>query len=935
MIQIVSNCRSFLLTALALGCWLMTSPAAWAQKIPLKHEIYNDWQSFDDITVSPDGQWLHYQINPAKGDGTWFVVGSDNLSRDSFPRVKEAQYVEVAQAFALRLSPFYDSLRLAKLAKVKKEKLPQDSLVIWYPTSGEQLAYANLSAFSVPEAGNWLAFTTKMPKDTTKKKKGKKTKGAKDNKLLTLLNVSTKEEQQFENVRSFKLSPKGETALFVHQPVDTLDSLSVMVWRPSGSETVIGLPTAQVKRLASSDRGDQFAFLATTDTSEQPIFKAYLVHATSADYQEISADLSEDMVASPAYTPNFSKSGERLFFEAIDRPDPLPEDTLLKEEKMSVDVWTWHDRRLQPQQLVELNNDKERGVRMYWDGERERIVQIGQPSFARLSIELEGDAPFALAYDNTAYQMESSWNSPGRRDVYMIDMTSGENKLIISANAYGADLSPGGEYLVYYKTEDRNYWVYDVESQEHRNLTGSLSVNFYDEEFDEPMDPYPYRGLTYLSESEVVINDRYDLWKFDLAKAGKPENLTKGWGRAHEVRLRTIKVDQDSDYLGDSLLIQGASERTKAEVGFWYDRRKAFNPEKSEKLFEGPFRVSALSAHNQGKHLTYQKMTFRDQPTLFWSRDGGASTKAAVAIDQINPEALDTYRWGEVSLVEWDQAEDDHRQGLLYIPDGIAPGEKVPMLIYFYEVLSQRRYYNYPVSPSRSTINIPWYVSNGYAVFVPDIRYQTGQPGPDALATIMSGTDAVLSQFDMIDSTKMALQGQSWGGYQVAYMITQTNRFAAAMAGAPVSNMTSAYGGIRWGSGRSRMFQYERTQSRLGTTLWEDTERYMRNSPLFYLPQVETPVMMMHNDADGAVPWYQGIEMFVSLRRLRKPVWMVVYNDEAHNLRRWPNRVDLSIRMAQFFDYYLKGKPMPIWMKEGVPALVKGKETGYEMEMER
>jgi dipeptidyl aminopeptidase/acylaminoacyl peptidase len=176
----------------------------------------------------------------------------------------------------------------------------------------------------------------------------------------------------------------------------------------------------------------------------------------------------------------------------------------------------------------------------------------------------------------------------------------------------------------------------------------------------------------------------------------------------------------------------------------------------------------------------------------------------------------------------------------------------------------------------------------------------------------------------------MAIQGQSWGGYQVAYLITRTSMFKAAGAGAPVSNMTSAYGGIRWESGMSRQFQYEQTQSRVGRDLWNGIELYMENSPLFKLPNVTTPVLIMHNDNDGAVPWYQGIEMFMGLRRLGKPAWLLEYNDEAHNLRQRRNRKDLSIRLQQFFDYYLKGEPEPAWMKDGVPTAKKGYYFGYE-----
>ena len=252
------------------------------------------------------------------------------------------------------------------------------------------------------------------------------------------------------------------------------------------------------------------------------------------------------------------------------------------------------------------------------------------------------------------------------------------------------------------------------------------------------------------------------------------------------------------------------------------------------------------------------------------------------------------------------------------------------MMVYFYERNSDGLHNYRTPAPSRSTINIPYFVSNDYLVFVPDIKYEIGLPGPSAFNCIIPGVQAVIAKGG-VDVENMAIQGQSWGGYQVAYLITQTNMFKAAGAGAPVVNMTSAYGGIRWGTGMSRMFQYEQTQSRIGGTLWEKPLYYLENSPLFMMDRVQTPVLIMHNDEDGAVPWYQGIEMFMALKRLNKPAWLLQYNGEDHNLTQRKNAKDLSVRLSQFFDHYLKGAPAPLWMSEGLPAVEKGKTLKYDL----
>ncbi len=289
------------------------------------------------------------------------------------------------------------------------------------------------------------------------------------------------------------------------------------------------------------------------------------------------------------------------------------------------------------------------------------------------------------------------------------------------------------------------------------------------------------------------------------------------------------------------------------------------------------------------------------------------------------------YNWGTAELYSWTSFTGIPLQGILYKPEDFDPTKKYPVMIYFYEKHSDELYRWFAPAPSRSTINIPFFVSRGYVVFTPDIHYTVGQPGRDAYNAIVAGAES-LAENSWVDKENMAIQGQSWGGYQVAYLVTQTNMFKAAGAGAPVSNMTSAYGGIRWESGRSRQFQYEQTQSRIGSTMNDSLQLYIENSPLFFANRVETPLLIMHNDKDGAVPWYQGIELFMTLRRLGKPTWLLQYNDEAHNLVQRRNSKDLSIRLQQFFDHYLKGDPAPVWMTRGVPTLQKGKTWGYELD---
>jgi dipeptidyl aminopeptidase/acylaminoacyl peptidase len=345
-------------------------------------------------------------------------------------------------------------------------------------------------------------------------------------------------------------------------------------------------------------------------------------------------------------------------------------------------------------------------------------------------------------------------------------------------------------------------------------------------------------------------------------------------------------------------------------------------------LWEGR-RFSTPRKADAADRLLYTRESIAEFPNLWVS---GLDFARPSRLSDANPQQAE-YRWATVELVHWRGADGTPLAGLLYKPTDFDSTKQYPMIVNFYERSSDNLHAHSPVIPHRSTIRPSFYASRGYLVFVPDVVYTIGYPGQSALDCVVPGVLELIER-GYVDAEHIGLQGHSWGGYQIAYMVTKTNLFAAGAPGAPVANMTSAYGGIRWESGMSRMFQYERTQSRLGAALWDAPIRYLENSPLFWLDRVRTPLLILHNDNDGAVPWYQGIELFTALRRLGRPAWLVNYNGEPHWPLPYPKRRDWNIRMQQFFDHYLQGAPAPRWMTEGVPAVEKGRTLGLETEWE-
>ena len=628
---------------------------------------------------------------------------------------------------------------------------------------------------------------------------------------------------------------------------------------------------------------------------------------------------------------------------------PPKDTTIVDFETAQLDIWNWDAPYTPPQQKKRLDGTLKKTYAAVINlptgpstssGTGETIIPLTTSFFDNIRLIAGGKSGWALSRDNAEYARESMWIDGSFADISLVNLNDGSRKTIAeNFNAGRMDISPAGNYLIWFSNNDQQWYTYNIASGQTANLTSQTGVAFHDEQDDHPTKyPGAYEGSPKWLENDqaVLIVDRYDVWKF-APDGSKAENLTGGTGRQTHHRFKTmdLRIDKRTDNerrsgvinplkAKDELMLSVQNEDNKKNG---YGRLNLAKPAKTLKYFTDTVAFQSPVRSNDGQ-IAYLKGNFRHPYDLYTTKDFFTSSEK---VSSINPQ-MAGYRWGSANLFEWKAYDGTPLKGLVFIPDGIKPGEKLPVMIYFYEKYSDQLYNFWQPAPSRSTVNISFYTSRGYVVFIPDIVYKDGHPGESAYNCICSGAEALCEKYPFADKGKMAIQGQSWGGYQTAWLVTRTNMFAAAGAGAPVSNMTSAYGGIRWESGMTRAGQYEHGQSRIGKTLWDEggLDLYIENSPIFNADKVETPLLIMHNDNDGAVPWYQGIEYFSDLRRLGKPCWLLEYNNEAHNLVERRNCKDLSRRLQQFFDHYLKGEPMPAWMKTGVPTDRKGEYFGFE-----
>ncbi|GAB3558057.1 S9 family peptidase [Spirosoma fluminis] len=957
-----------------------TVSTASAQKRPLTAADYDRWQSVRSEKIANDGHWITYQIDPQDGDGYLELADATRKTQPRrFARGYMAQFTPDSKFLVMRLKAPAAETRKAKLKKKKGDELPKDSLLVLNLGTGTTTKLPNVKSFMLgKEAGSWLAvlqerkdekekpaakpvaqkdtLNPSAPVSTTsataKKGSPKKPKGDE----LTLLNMADGTRKTMRYVTSAVVSENGQSIFYSKESAN--DSLKtgevsipgVFLFHTSTQQTTLVDTSSQrkiYKGLAVDKAGQQLAWMASADSSgaDVKVFTLYYRNLASATLptkgkrkKTTTAELPYRVVADTLTKalpkgwsvnefrePKFSDDGRRLYFSSSPIPPKPTKDTLTPDdEKVKMDVWSWTDSRLQPMQQRRLKEEKERGYLTVYDLTSGRVTPLASREVATVTFDPKVNTRYLLGLSDLPYQVQASWD-PGHTDLYLIDTQTGDKKRIANdVMASEPKLSPGGTYAYWFDERDSLWRAYSIADGKRIDLTRGLPSKFFDEEHDTPNLPGSYGSAGWTTGDRYVwLYDRYDIWQIDPTGKEKPLNLTAGWGRKNNVRLRRADLDPNDGPSrekaidpGQALFLTGIWERDKA-TGILKQKNGIAATEPAV-LSRSNHRYFGLNKAKNAPTMTFYRGNYQEPINLFLTDSTMAGPQQ---LTRANPQQ-DSIRWGSVELVNWIGTNGTKLEGLLYKPEGFDAKTKYPMLVYFYERNAETlNDYRVP-APSRSTINIPYCVSNGYLVFVPDIVYTTGQPGPNAYDCVVPGVLSLLDR-GFVDRDRIGIQGQSWGGYQTAYIITRTNLFRAAEAGAPVANMTSAYGGIRWETGVSRAFQYEKTQSRIGGTLWDKPMNYIENSPLFYANRVQTPLLIMANDADGAVPWYQSIELFSALRRLNKPSWMLVYNGEGHNLTQRHNAKDLSIRMYQFFDHYLKDAPMPTWMKEGRTAVEK------------
>jgi dienelactone hydrolase len=965
---------------------LLAPVHARAQKKVLTQADWDRWRSIQQPVLSPDGRWAGWTLSPQVGDGEYVIRSTTGTTEYRIPLgyigrpnntpggeregrggrgggggagraggsfTADSRYVFVTtQPSKAQVDSAERANRRGRgrtgqgsaTRNASRGSALHNTIVMVDLENGRITPMPDMRSFRLPEDnGRWMVFTAaddSAAADSTEDGAASSQAGARagraargdsatarsrssraTGKPITLRDLQTGTDVVIEDVVEYTFDDDANVLAYTVSAKDsTRDGVYIRNLRDGSVKPVLTGPgnyrnfefdRTQQKFVFSTDR-DEFG----QDSAQSAIYVGTTSNGSARRVVDRSM-LPAGMHLASNGAAAFNRNATALTLRV--QPDilpPVPEDSL--EGKAVFDLWTWKDPQLQPQQKLQLNQARNRSFQAVYNLATGKLVQLASDSIP--SVEISDDGMHAVANSRVAYAIQSMWGDDGN-DVYIIDPSTGEHTMIRRKISGSADLSADGRYVLFF---DRGSWyTYNLENGRETNITANAKgVRFDQETFSTPGVPRAWgvAGWT-KGDRDVLLYDRFDIWSIDPDGRRAPIVVTDSVGRRENItfRISSLVPREDRDPWIDPaepLFLTAFDEDTKAS-GFYRDRlgRTAM----PERIVMDELRYGTPVKAEDADVYLLPKSTFTEFPNL-WV---GPSLTQLTKISDANPWQKE-YNWGTAELVTWTSMDGKPLQGILYKPENFDPSRKYPLISYFYEDLSDGLF-GYVPPTGRNIINATHYVSNGYLVFEPDIYYEIGHPGASAVKSVVPGVLKLL-ETGYVDPNALGLQGQSWGGYQAAYIITQTQMFQAAMAGAPVANMTSAYGGIRWGSGVARAFQYEEGQSRIGASLWDQLDLYLENSPLFHLQRVTTPLFIMSNDADDAVPWYQGIELFVGMRRLGKEVYFINYNNDVHNPASRANQKDIAMRMQQFFDTKLKGAPAPDWMLHGIPAIEKGRD---------
>lgn len=852
------------------------STAVYAQKKTLDTVNYKEWNTAGIPVISDDGNWVLYHTSIHRD--MKILVNTKSNKKLILNHTSDAS--------------FFDH---GKWIRYTVSGKPKDSLLLMRLKDGKKIHW-NRSEFFQNITGSPLIFYTA---------------NGKAGRNLTIRNLESGDSTVIGQTERFNLYNNGSSIIYTQ-----------------GKKLVYG--NVRGKKTFVADGVTDYSFneqgKSGTYVAENKLYAFSFGQAKPdllLDFNTISGPEGFNVVAK-AYP--ISKADQDLQLEVspvkpvkYQRADP-PKP---KVTGFDLELWTWNEDKsqrlqrkgsyLQPPQL-----------------QTTFIYHLADKKWFQLTAKNQGfvlvpDASrynLVLETDPDPYRKMVDWRYGNNVDVYTVNTHTHERKLVATDSYSTPQWNPNGKYALLYNAQAKQWMSLNAEQNEFRQISDQIGYPVFREDHDLPS-PAPAYGIAGWADggNSILLYDKYDIWVVDLNGKKAVYSLTGGYGRKNKVVLRLQGADyQDHLDVTKPILFNGFREATK-NTGLY----QLLPGKQPQVLIDNPaFSVKVLAKAANGA-LVFSKQSYTQFPDIWYAN---SSVTVQKRLTEINPQQKN-FNWGTAKLFKWKNFEGNDNEGLLYFPENYDAKKTYPVIVDFYETHSQDL--NDYITPlySTCTIDIPSYVSKGYVVFRPDVHFKTGQPGESAYNAVVSGTQELIRK-GVADPAHIGLQGHSWSGFEVAYILTRTHLFACSNVGAGVVNSTYNYFAIR-ANGAPCMFKYEVEQSRIGGSLWEKKEEFIKNSPIFNADQIKTPLLIFHNDKDGAVAFTQGLDLFMAMRRLGNPAWLLNYKGQNHTLDSEQAQQDWTLRMGQFFDHYLTGKAMPRWMKEGINVDERNVDLKYDL----
>jgi dipeptidyl aminopeptidase/acylaminoacyl peptidase len=849
------------------------------------------WPSIQDWpppAICNNGLFVLYSVrNMPAGSHSLIVQSLNGKEKIVLPQVRHAAFTADSR-YAITLGPG-DSLCLLKLPDTSKTYITNVTDFKLFTRSDEE----------------WLAYTTHGP--------GKK---------LVLKNISSGAENSYSEVDSYEVTEDCNSMVLQSPPdansdqsirwVNLLTNNSREIWKGSNAGNV-----------TLNKAGTQLAFLV--HDSSTGIKTLWLYHsADEKARRSIRDDSSIPQNMELDALQGFSKDGSKLFVQLKQKPSASK-----KTLTAPVNIWSYTDAMLQSQQLLELDYSRPGYL---------AVFDIAAPSSLR-RLQFEGESVSALtdslliATFRRGEPAERYWNKEALGTTYLVEVSTGKRT---RTPVSWPEFSPQGKYVIGYGPDEdwgKDLYVYDIATGTLRNITQRLPIP--EPGYDHKILSSPQRRNLVIAgwlpnESAVLIYDEYDIWKIDPAGMQPPLNLTNGRKEKWEYRLDEKEIVNGA-IPSNSLTLVAFNKTKKCR----FNRLSLSGTKGPEPIFTGDYYFQKFFTSNGPSRFLKARdaniyLVKRESATASPNISATTDFKNFTPLSKIQPEK--SVNWLTTELISFNTQNGIPSQAILYKPENFDPSKKYPMIIQYYQKKSDElNWYRQPVVDNGGELDIPWFVSRGYLVLQPDIQYKLGEPGPSALKTV-EGAAHFMAKRPYVDKHRIGIQGHSFGGYETNYIITHSNLFAAAMSGSGVCNVTSDFGNL-WPGEYSRQEYWETRDGYIGTTPWQHPDLYVKNSPVFNIGEVTTPVLIVHNRNDKNVHFEQGLQFFTGLRRAGKRCWMLEYDNGGHGVS-GDDYKDFLIRVTQFFDHYLKGAPAPKWMTRGIPAAMKGIDHGLELDTE-